>query len=437
MSDTLNLSPSTGMKLSEFIREHYMLQRHGRNKRAPGKWVLRTARMLTRKLLIALERSPRVRDLNERTLLILEEQLKATCSPHKANDSRDLFMALWRFASDQGIVALPDKFKRGGSYATRMEMDDSEGTLWRFALEYFKRQLPPLSPKTIHQYGIAIRHFTAFLGHAPTAADLTDDALVYWVNHILQDKRLAVNTARERMGRILTLWNWMARRGYVATFPTQKRPPAPENTPIALDEAQLRRLFDEATREHGHIAGIPARHWWVTFLAFVFSTSERKSASLALRWEWIDFARGVVVIPPEVRKGSRKAGRYTLWPEVAALLASIREPSRELVFPWPYDDATYFNRFGRMMRRAGLPDDRRHKTHSLRVSHATWRKVMGGDPTKQLGHSDAATTAKSYLDPRFLQVDDVRLFVPWGAQQPLPPLVTEKTADIGMLEWLG
>ncbi|MCX7701338.1 MAG: site-specific integrase, partial [Gemmataceae bacterium] len=115
----------------------------------------------------------------------------------------------------------------------------------------------------------------------------------------------------------------------------------------------------------------------------------------------VDLSRGVCVIPPEVRKGRRKAGVYHLPPELAADLAAIKDPARELVFPWPMSDASYWKHWDRILKNAGLPTGRKFKTHCLRVTHASWRKRLGDDPTKSLMHSDPATTARHYLDKRF------------------------------------
>jgi hypothetical protein len=93
------------------------------------------------------------------------------------------------------------------------------------------------------------------------------------------------------------------------------------------------------------------------------------------------------------------------------------DPQREQVWPFPYCPGTYYVRLDRILRDAAIPVDRRHKTHCLRVSHATWTEFAGGDPTKALGHSDPATYRKHYRDEKFLDRENPELFAPW-----LPPL---------------
>lgn len=287
-------------------------------------------------------------------------------------------------------------------------------TLWsQCETVYFPRKLTMRSQKTRNAYKYAIDDFGEFLGHIPTIEDLDDDALTLWASALL-DGPLSVHTSREKLGRIISLWNWLARRGVVKTFPTIQRPPAPETLPKAWDKDELRRLFDAAQWEDGWISGVPARKWWPALFSFAWSTAERRGACLAMEWKHVDLERGVASIPASVRKGKRKPAVYHLWPEVVEMLRAIRAPERERVFPWEFSEGCYFYRFGRILKRAGLPNDRKSKTHCLRVSHATWRAIAGGDASKALMHSDPETTRKSYLDSRLIPTVEERLFTPWG-----------------------
>lgn len=278
---------------------------------------------------------------------------------------------------------------------------------------YFPLRLS-ISEPTRKQYRIALRDFGEYLGRLATLADLDDDRITMWMRKRIDDG-LAIVTVRERAGRVSTLWTWLAKRRIVNTFPTFTKPEPPETLPQALTEDELRRLFASARKERGLIGGIPADLWWLSFLGFVWNTSERKSAALAVQVKWLDLERGIATIPPDVRKGGKKWGVYQLWPETLTLLAAVVavEPNREHVWPFPYCPGSYYTRYDRILRDAGLPVSRRTKTHCLRCSHATWRQVAGGDASRQLGHSDPATTAKFYIDRRQLPPDDTKLFVPW------------------------
>lgn len=291
---------------------------------------------------------------------------------------------------------------------------------------FFPLRITIRSEKTRYQYRLAIGDFAKHIGHEPTIADLQDDLLTIWMSRLL-DLKLAIDTVRERVGRVQTLWAWLARRGVVNRWPTVIKPPAPEPLPLAMTEAQLRSLFRSAAKERGDLDGVPADLWWMSFLAFIWNTSERKGAVLACRPEWfnLDPDRPTCVIPPEARKGRRKWGVYDLYPEIMPLIRALInvKPGRELMWPWPRHWGSYYTAYNRILKDAEIPVTRKHKTHGLRCSHATWLKVMGGDPTKQLGHGDAATTNRHYIDPRLLRNDQPKLFIPWTPPPPrdLPP----------------
>lgn len=281
-----------------------------------------------------------------------------------------------------------------------------------------------IQEQTRYQYRLAISCYGRFLGHVPTLDDLTDESVTRWMSKRLQDG-LASITVRERAGRLQTLWTWLAKRRVVDAFPTFVKPEAADAHPCALSVAQLSALFRSAGKERGTIGGVPADLWWLSFLGFVWNTAERKTAALAVRPEWLSldnqhFAKAS--IPPHVRKGRKKWGVYDLWPETVPMLRAVVEASRgsEVVWPFPYSPQSYYTRYNRILRDAGIPVNRKTKTHSLRVSHATWRTVAGGDATRQLGHSDPATTAKHYIDARMLPPDQTRLFIPWQVP-PEPP----------------
>lgn len=298
--------------------------------------------------------------------------------------------------------------------------------------EYFVLNLNIRSQQTITQYRIALRSFARSLGREATLDDLTDDDITLWMGRLLrQQPPLSVNTVRERINRVLALWAWLAKRCVVRKWPTVVKPQAPEPLPIALSEDQLRRLFASARKERGTIAGVPADSWWESFLGFIWCTTERKSAALAVRTEWLDLTGRVVTIPPSSRKGGKKWGRYPLWTELIPLLQRCLNstPPRELVWPWPKCEGSYYTAYDRILRDADIPVDRRHKTHSLRVSHATWLKVYGGDPTRKLMHGDQATTWRHYIDQsKFPQEPNV-LPIPWRIDLP-----TDRTPPPGSCE---
>ena len=285
--------------------------------------------------------------------------------------------------------------------------------------EFFPRRLRLRSAKTRVQYKYAIDAFGGCLGRIPTLDDLDDDTVTVWLGSLL-DSDLSTYTVREKLGRILTLWRWLAARRVVDAWPTIQRPEPPEIVPVAMTEGELSALFDASMREDGMIGPVKAWHWWPAYLQFLWNSAERRTAAMSIRYEWVNLERGFIAIPANVRKGKRKSAIYHLWPKTIELLQRIAEPRRELFFPWPLSEATYWYRFGRICRRAGIPDDRRHKTHGIRCTHATHRYLAGQDATKALMHDDPGTTQRHYIDKSFA-TPDPPLFDPWARSDAPPP----------------
>lgn len=301
--------------------------------------------------------------------------------------------------------------------------------LWKICTDYyFPRRLEIRSQKTKKGYRLAINHFAEHLGRRPTPSDLDDDLFLVWVSTQL-DSGQSVLTVRERMGRILTLWKFLADRKIVERRPTVRRPPAPDPTPIALTESQLESLFTACGAEPGTIAGIPAGLWWQAFLAFVFTTSERREAALSLRWDWIDFEFRTITIPPKFRKGGKQAGNYPLNAALIPLLDRIQLPRRDKVFPWDRCDESYYNHYGRILKRAGLPNDRKHKTHCLRVTHNTLAKILTGRHSPLLQHKSEQTSSRHYEDRRFTRIEPPPLPVPWKEHAGIIPLPAVEDRD--------
>lgn len=293
--------------------------------------------------------------------------------------------------------------------------------LWDILHEsFFRVRVTIRSEHTRDQYRFSVNDFAEMLGRTPVGDDLTDDNLAALLNYLSDKRGLAEITANERVGRLKTLWTWMAKRGHLSCFPTLARIPQPERIPRAWTAEELRRLFLSFQSEQGELCGIPACLWWMSSHAWLWCTGERKGATFLFRFEMLDWRSGVAVLPPEIRKGRRKSAVYQLWPDVIDLLREIRLPRRELVWPWPYHPGTFYNHYERILKRAGLPHGRHHKTQAMRVSHATWLHAIGQDATAALGHSSPETTRASYLDLRIIRPAERPLFRPWDSNGDRP-----------------
>lgn len=285
--------------------------------------------------------------------------------------------------------------------------------------DLFNRTYRPMkllgkSANTIRLYNNSLGNFTKYLGREPTLDDLKDDVVIgFMAWH--SDRGKSPDTANKDAGQILALWRFAARKGMVSVWPDVPMLPCPKRTPRAWLPDELAKLFESATREPGTIAGVKASLWWRTLLSVAFYSGERIGAIMAMKWDHVDLQNGWLFVPAEVRKGRRADKAFPIPPSVVDMLYAIKEPPRDAVFPWPFNLSLLYWRMNRILKRAGLPTDRKSKFHRIRRTTASYYKRIGGDPTALLDHADPKTTTK-YLDPRICgdMLSTASLTAPWA-----------------------
>ncbi len=309
--------------------------------------------------------------------------------------------------------------------------------LWWAENQLYKLRTNIRREKTKDHYRASITEFSRYLGRTATQDDLTDEVLTGWLNKLLEklegDKPRSIETLGSHVERVRALWRFLNDRGIVSTRPTFSIPAYPAPTPVALDDRELTRLFEAAMCRPGFVAGVPARYWWPALFGFIFCTSERKGATLAMKWSHVNLETGSVSIPAGLRKGGVKPGTYKLWDEVRWLLSRIVQPKRELVFAWEKSECSLYKAMGRILIDAQIPNDRKHKLHSLRVTHNTWTKCMTGNHSPLLMHADPGTSARHYEDFRFTVREPVKLPIVWRTPEPDNPLHVATDDDVRTL----
>jgi len=201
---------------------------------------------------------------------------------------------------------------------------------------------------------------------------------------------------------------------------------APRRIPEAWSREELLRLFKSAREEEGRIAGVPARIWWEALLLVTWDTGERITAIRGLRWVDVDFNWRGVKFVAENRKGGNADNLRSIADDTYLALESVKRwqesnemyESEGLIFVFPYNTATLYNQFTKILERAGLPSDARCKFHRIRRSVASHFERAGGNATELLGHSKREVT-KAYLDPKIVKrVEAVDLLFRPGEEPP-------------------
>ena len=257
------------------------------------------------------------------------------------------------------------------------------------------------SPDTVYKYRLEIQRFEQFLGRRATTDDLNDIAVGDAAEWVLAKEGLdlSVESTRGFQGRICKIWDFLARKRIVETFPTIENLRRQKRIPQAWTRDELRILWQALRMQPGEISGVPTSDWMCSFLTVMWRTSERPGAMVRVEWTDVDLRNGWLRIAPEKRKGGRQGRVYRLTHDCIEWLERVRFPARQLVWPWPHRYTYLFPRWKEILKCAGLPYDRNRMFGCVRASHASHLEAAGGDATLSLGHASRDTTIGHYLDP--------------------------------------
>lgn len=266
--------------------------------------------------------------------------------------------------------------------------------------QYARRKLIGKTERTELKFRRTIRLLGEVVGHLPTTADLTDDNVAAVMSRKAREgsSPATVNDAR---AKLVALWTFAARRRLVDTFPDIDRINEPSAAPVAWSADQLGRVFAACDSVSAPMCGVPGAIWWRAMVSVLWDTGERVGAILRTPREALtgDSLR----VSAETRKAKTRDKVYTLHADTVGLLDLVRRHSGSpglLPIDCCYD--TVLNRYRRMLKRAGLPHDRKHLFHCIRRSVASHAAAAGADATAILDHADPSITRRYYLDPRIV-----------------------------------
>ena len=114
----------------------------------------------------------------------------------------------------------------------------------------------------------------------------------------------------------------------------------------------------------------PGKEFWLALYLVIWDTAERIRAVISLRWDRVDLKNGWVRFDAEDRKGATADTAAPIAAETVEALKRIKRPEG-LVFRWPYSETYLYRKLGKIMARAGLPDNRLYKFHAIRKSVAS------------------------------------------------------------------
>ncbi len=264
---------------------------------------------------------------------------------------------------------------------------------------------------TVDAYISAVEDFARYFRQPPDR--LGPDHIRQFQLYLIRDRKLAVNTVKQRMAAIQFFFLRTLKRAYLKEeFPYPK---APRRLPSILSQEEVTRLIDAA-------ANLSHRAMLMT----LYSTGIRRAELVHLKVGDVDSQRMVI----HIHEGKGRKDRDV--PLSAKLLETLREywrcvKPRNYLFPGQSADAPLTTKAvwfacHTAVKRASI--QKRISPHSLRHSYATHLLESGADlRTIQLllGHADIKhTLVYLHLSQRHLH----------AAANPLDALAVSDVAEV-------
>lgn len=262
-----------------------------------------------------------------------------------------------------------------------------------------------LRSNTVTQLRDTLRVFGRFVGSPePATAELRAETVNRFADWLAM--RVRPHTVRDRINNLRLL----ARAARLPDAGEIRTVRVPELVVRAFSPDDMRRLLDATARLRGHFpCGVLRREWWRAHLLVKWDTGLRVSDMLALRWSDL---RPNLTLCITQRKTSDVILR-SVGPQAWSALTAIREPQREVCFPWHARREAYFKAFRRLVRLAGLDAG---TSKYIRRAGATqvWKHHGPAAAARYLGHADGtgALAWRNYIDRS--QLDE---------NLPLPPAI--------------
>ncbi|MCE9556145.1 MAG: tyrosine-type recombinase/integrase [Planctomycetes bacterium] len=273
---------------------------------------------------------------------------------------------------------------------------------------FYKSRSIVKGSQTHKLYRIGFEQFDLYLEREAKSSDMADETVGPWLPWLRDVRGLAPVTVNGRRDKFLCFWRWGCRKKIFHHWPEVQKIAQPDHIPHGLKTEEIERLLRACEKVTQPVAGIPGSDWWQAIVWFWFHCGERSGATRKIRLDAVDWETGEVSAPGSIRKAG-KAELHTLGPEAMEAMRKIRHPERKLLFPFPHDNATLYNRLRKIFKRAGLVY---RPPKSLRISFASYLEANGGNATAALQHSSRSVTVKSYLDPSIVKREPAHKLLP-------------------------
>ena len=281
-----------------------------------------------------------------------------------------------------------------------------------YAQQFAPQKLLGKSEQTDKLYRSTLGLLARYLAREPVVTDLTDAEACRFLAWY-KTTGVSIRSVNNRRDYLLAFWRWCARKRIVEEWPDVEKLPTDPIEPDSWSLDEVRRLI-AATRDEPQVGKQPGWLFWESIHLVWWDSGERTTATLSCRWRDYSAETGLLFIPASMRKGKKKHATYHLKPRTRELLSIMRalDPAAELIFATPFTPHTFYHRYERILKRAGLPSGRRNKPQKMRRTFASYIEANGGDATEALQHTARRVTTEHYIDPRIVVRPPPNLLLP-------------------------
>jgi integrase len=181
-----------------------------------------------------------------------------------------------------------------------------------------------------------------------------------------------------------------------------------QKDPVVIADGDIRAILSALERPDLHLTKRPAA-WWRVYVQLLLYCGMRRGEALGLTWERINFDSGDITVHRSTSKG-RKDRTYPGALDLVNLLGEWRDAQDPMPGPndpvLPWVNATLRQMYvdwRRIVKAAGIPDDRRYVPKNYRSTCAT-QLLEAGESTlvvkDWLGHSTVQVTEKFYASTK-------------------------------------
>jgi integrase len=271
------------------------------------------------------------------------------------------------------------------------------------------------SPQTYRSYEDTLNLLRDCFGQDPSIDMLDDQRVAHFLSWLVQIKKRSPATANKHLRQVRAIVNYAVKKGLLQESLDLRKLDEDDEDPLCWSIEEVSSILSNAVRIAGDIENVPAALFWECLILLLLDCGPRINAFMALRLTDVDLERRLIFIRPrsqrgtvEVRQKQRKGQTLPFHQQTADRLRVLIDfdPSRQMLFPWPFDLnirqlSTLRKHYRKILKAAGLSSDRKSMFHRLRRTTGTYIALGSSDDAaaQHLGHSHKRVLIKSYKDP--------------------------------------